>query len=135
MLLGGAKDEHFSYFHSSCQLGLSWKATYYASTIRYWQSDLHQNFRVILSERNLKREMSWHHELSQWVLSLFKVAFLLVMTIFVFQNWTKHLNSPLPTSLLDFATWFPTNVVKHSSYLSCVIAVAFRLAQRNMNGK
>ena len=22
MLLGGAKDEHFSYFHSSCQLGL-----------------------------------------------------------------------------------------------------------------
>ena len=23
MLLGGAKDEHFSYFHSSCQLGLS----------------------------------------------------------------------------------------------------------------
>ena len=23
LLLGGVKDEHFSYFHSSCQLGLS----------------------------------------------------------------------------------------------------------------
>ena len=29
LLLGGAKDEHFSYFHSSCQLGLS-------KALRFW---------------------------------------------------------------------------------------------------
>ena len=31
LLLGGANDEHFSYFHSSCQLGLKkcWKIVYY----------------------------------------------------------------------------------------------------------
>ena len=27
MLIGGAKDEHFSYFHSSCQLGLKKRVT------------------------------------------------------------------------------------------------------------
>ena len=56
--------------------------------------------------------MSWHHELSQWALSLFEVAFwwqfLGVFFMKIGPNtWTQE-TWPLPTSLPHFATWFPT---------------------------
>ena len=41
MLLGGAKNEHFSYFHSSCQLELKKPELYECSFRKHFTSSMH----------------------------------------------------------------------------------------------
>ena len=58
--LGGAKDEHFSCFHSSCQLGLKRKTLILFATtlLRFmdglWMAQLHTNKSLINIQNDLK---------------------------------------------------------------------------------
>ena len=51
MFLGGTKDDHFSWFHRSCQLGLSFYDKYFACVVSK-KVIVHINKYVDVSDRN-----------------------------------------------------------------------------------